>query len=70
MWCWMCYRCSASGVAVHFHDIFFALGLIAGPSSPSFVCTGTEQYLLQAFLALNPDYDVLSGAARTRAAFP
>lgn len=59
----------ASGVAVHFHDIFLPWDYPHAFLTQLRVYW-TEQYLLQAFLALNPDYDVLAALHALGRRFP
>jgi hypothetical protein len=59
----------ASGVAVHFHDIFLPWDYPQAFLTQLRVYW-TEQYLLQAFLALNPDYDVLAALHALGRRFP
>ena len=50
----------APGVVVHFHDIALPYEYPKRyATNPSFRMFWTEAYLLQAFLALNPDYEIL-----------
>ena len=49
----------ASGVIVHFHDIFLPFPYSRGHLEDAHFWT--EQYLLQAFLSGNPDWEVLAG---------
>jgi predicted O-methyltransferase YrrM len=48
----------APGVVVHVHDIFLPFEYPSG-FAESFGLYWTEQYLLQAFLAMNPGYEIL-----------
>ena len=52
----------APGVVVHFHDIFLPYEY---PRTwlEDYALYWNEQYLLQAFLSLNPDYEVLCAVA-------
>ena len=59
----------ASRVAVHFHDIFLPWDYPHAFLTQLRVYW-TEQYLLQAFLALNPDYDVLAALHALGRRFP
>ena len=59
----------APGVVVHFHDIFLP-GEYPRPWVEDLGLAWAEQYLLQAFLAMNPGYEVLLSASALAAEHP
>ena len=58
-----------SGVIIHVHDIFLPSDY-PRDAVLSKLCFWSEQYLLQAFLALNPQFEVLWGSSAMQQFYP